>query len=62
MTSSTVVLDACVLYSSAVRDLLLRLAIEGPLRVRWTETILDETFDSIRRARLTGTSIRYSER
>ena len=46
-----VVLDACVLYSFAVRDLLLRLAVEGLLRVRWTETILDETFDSIRRTR-----------
>ena len=51
MTSSTVVLDACVIYSFAVRDLLMRLSFEGLLRVRWTETILDETFGSIRRAR-----------
>ena len=51
MNSSTVVLDACVLYSFAVRDLLIRLAVEGLLRARWTETILDETFDSIRRTR-----------
>jgi len=31
MTSSIVVLDACVLYSFAVRDLLMRLAVEGLL-------------------------------
>jgi predicted nucleic acid-binding protein len=42
-----VVLDACVLHSAPVRDLLIRLARTGVFRARWTEQILDEVFRSI---------------
>jgi len=41
------VYDACVLYQSSVRDLLLRLAGKGLLRAKWTNQILDECFDNI---------------
>ena len=40
-------LDANVLYPSLLRDLLIRIAIEGGLRARWSEQILDETFRSL---------------
>ena len=43
--------DACVLHPAPVRDLLLRLAVAGTVRARWTERILDECFASIRRMR-----------
>lgn len=46
-----VVLDANVLFPAPLRDLLIRLAIAGLLRVRWTEVILDETFRNILRVR-----------
>jgi predicted nucleic acid-binding protein len=45
------VYDACVLHPAPVRDLLLRLAVAGVVRARWTERILDECFASIRRVR-----------
>lgn len=37
-----VVLDACVLYPVPVRDILLSLAAEGLIKVKWSETIQDE--------------------
>ncbi|MCS5714258.1 PIN domain-containing protein [Herbiconiux sp. CPCC 205716] len=40
-------LDANVLYPSLLRDLLIRVSIEGGLRARWSEQILDETFRSL---------------
>jgi hypothetical protein len=43
----TVVYDACVLYPAPLRDLLLRVAMTGIVRARWSETILDECFRSI---------------
>lgn len=43
----TVVYDACVLYPAPLRDLLMRLAVTGVVRARWTEHILDETFRNI---------------
>ncbi len=43
----TVVYDACVLFPNYLRDLLIRLAINGKFRARWTEQILDECFRSI---------------
>jgi hypothetical protein len=46
-----VVYDACVLFPAPLRDLLLRLAHAGLVRARWTDTILDECFGSIRTAR-----------
>lgn len=43
----TVVYDANVLYPSMLRDLLIRLAMTGMVRARWTERILDETFRNL---------------
>ncbi len=45
------VLDACVLYSAPLRDLLIRLALKGLFQARWTEQILDETFEALRSQR-----------
>lgn len=45
------VYDACVLWPPALRDLLVRLAITGCVRARWSERILDETFLAIRTKR-----------
>jgi predicted nucleic acid-binding protein len=41
-TPPTAVIDACVLYSAPVRDLLIRLAQEGLIQARWTAEIHDE--------------------
>jgi predicted nucleic acid-binding protein len=45
--STVAVLDACVLYPAALRDLLIRLAVAGAFQARWSERILDEAFDSL---------------
>lgn len=37
-----VVLDACVLYPSLLRDLLMRLGIKGLYQPKWTQTIQEE--------------------
>jgi len=37
-----VVLDACVLYPSILRDVLLRLGLTGLYQPKWTATIQDE--------------------
>jgi len=42
-----VVYDACVLYPAPLRDLLLRIALTGLIRARWSDEILDECFASI---------------
>jgi predicted nucleic acid-binding protein len=42
-----VVDDACVLYPAPLRDLLMRLAVKGLVRARWTDQILDECFRNI---------------
>jgi predicted nucleic acid-binding protein len=47
--STTVIYDANVLYPSSTRDLLIRIAIRGLVRARWTNQILDETFRAILR-------------
>lgn len=47
MASFTVVYDACVLYPAPLRDLLMRIAIAGVVRARWTEQILDEMVAAI---------------
>ncbi|AOY69865.1 hypothetical protein ARZXY2_298 [Arthrobacter sp. ZXY-2] len=44
----TVVYDANVLYPSALRDLLVRVAQSGLVQARWTEVILDETFRNLK--------------
>ncbi|MCA9764416.1 MAG: PIN domain-containing protein [Gemmatimonadetes bacterium] len=51
MASFSVVYDACVLHPAPVRDLLMRIAVSGLVRVRWTEQILDEMIRSIIRSR-----------
>ena len=38
----TAVFDACVLYPSVLRDVLLRLAITDTFRAKWTDNIHDE--------------------
>jgi PIN domain len=38
----TAIVDACVLYSAPVRDLVVRLAQAGLLQARWTDEIHDE--------------------
>jgi predicted nucleic acid-binding protein len=40
--SRTAVIDACVLYSAPVRDLVVRLAQAGLVRARWTADIHEE--------------------
>jgi predicted nucleic acid-binding protein len=43
--------DACVLHPAGLRDLLIRLAMTGLFRARWTDEILDEMVDSVARRR-----------
>ena len=38
----TAIIDACVLYSAPVRDLIVRLAQAGLLHARWTDDIHEE--------------------
>lgn len=44
----TVIYDANVLYPSMLRDLLIRVAQTGLVRARWTDAILDETFNNLK--------------
>ncbi len=46
-----VVPDACVLYSAALRDLLLRCGEAGLLSLRWSDRILDEMVHALARTR-----------
>ena len=46
-----VIHDACVLYPSTLRDLLLRIAQAGLVQARWTEEILDEMLAALKRDR-----------
>ena len=43
--------DACVLYPSVLRDVLIRVALEGTVRAHWSEQILDEMFGNLQRNR-----------
>lgn len=43
--------DACVLYPAPLRDLLLRLALTGLFRARWTDDIHDEWTRNVVKAR-----------
>jgi PIN domain len=45
------VIDANVLFSATIRDLLIRCHIAGIIRIHWTSRILDETFIAIERER-----------
>lgn len=42
MAAATVVYDANVLYPAPLRDFLIRLAMSGLIRARWTDAIHDE--------------------
>lgn len=46
-----VIYDANVLYPSALRDLLIRIAQAGLVQAKWTDRILDETFGNLKRNR-----------
>lgn len=46
-----VVYDACVLYPSTLRDLLIRIAQAGLVQAKWTDRILDEVFDNLKEDR-----------
>lgn len=46
-----VVYDACVLYPAALRDFLLRLALTGLFRAKWTDRIHDEWMGGLGRER-----------
>ncbi len=45
------VYDACVLYPSPLRDLLIRLAVDELVIARWSDAILDEVFRNLREDR-----------
>jgi len=49
--SFVVVYDACVLYPSTLRDLLIRIAQTDLVQAKWTDRILDEVFDNIEKNR-----------
>jgi hypothetical protein len=46
-----VLYDANVLYPSALRDLLIRIAQAGLVQAKWTNQILDEVFSNLREDR-----------
>ena len=46
-----IVYDACVLYPAALRDLLIRMSLEGLCQAKWSDEILDEAFENLREAR-----------
>lgn len=47
----TAVYDACVLYPAPLRDFLIRLALTGTFRARWTARIHDEWTRAVLRSR-----------
>ena len=47
MACVVALLDANVLYPARLRDLLIRLAIDGQYAARWSEQILDECFRNL---------------
>ncbi len=49
--TTIIVYDACVLYPAALRDLLIRLALEGLYQARWSDEILEEVFRNLREDR-----------
>jgi hypothetical protein len=49
--SYTVLLDACVLYPAPLRDLLMRLAVDGLYHARWTYEIHDEWIRNLNKNR-----------
>ncbi len=51
MSGFTAVFDACVLYRESLRNLLIRIALGGLYRARWTERIHIEWIGSLARSR-----------
>jgi len=51
MAVPIVVLDACVLYPAALRDLLMRLAAHGLIQAKWSEKIHEEWMTAVLRER-----------
>lgn len=51
MSVCTALLDACVLYSAPVRDLLVRLANKGNFAAKWTDEIHEEWIRNLLRNR-----------
>lgn len=51
MDAPIVVLDACVLYPAALRDLFMRLAVAGLIHARWTHLIHEEWIEAVLRDR-----------
>lgn len=47
MEAPIVVLDACVLYPAALRDLFMRLAVAGLIQARWTALIHEEWIKAV---------------
>ena len=45
----TALLDANILYSAALRDVFMQLALDGLFRIRWTEEIHDEWINALLR-------------
>lgn len=46
-----VIYDANVLYPNPLRDLLIRVALAGLVQAKWTDQILDECFNAIKRTK-----------
>lgn len=47
MSNFTAFLDACILYSGPLRDLLLELAVADLYRAKWSDTVLDEWINAL---------------
>ena len=64
MDTFTVVLDACVLYSAPLRDVILEIAAEGIFRPRWTDRIHEEWIAAVlkQNARATPQALRRTRR
>lgn len=51
MSNFTAVFDDCVLYRESLRNLLVRMALTGLFRARWSERIHDEWTAALLKAR-----------
>lgn len=58
MRAPVTVLDACVLYPAALRDLMMRLTVAGLIDARWTSAIHEEWINALLRER---TDLRRSD-
>jgi predicted nucleic acid-binding protein len=54
--------DANVLYSAALRDILIELAVARVIRLHWSEAVLDELDKAILSARPTTSKVRLASR